>query len=140
MHSNGTSIAFSDVVGMTSPTVLTNVSLFTGNRSKWSVHNRKDVSTPHRKKTIGVRDPGEMGVTKEYDKATHATLEALHILANSDAGKKYWQVTYPDGGKTEPTRAAITEFGPPEFNDDSVLETSFMLTITDADDDDFLTA
>jgi hypothetical protein len=95
---------------------------------------------PAVKKLAGQRDPGILNVTKEYDKATHAALETLHTNANAAAGKKFWQVTYPDGGKSAPFQAVVSEFGPPDIDADGNLFTAFQLTITDADDTPFVTA
>lgn len=139
MHSNGCSIAYSDVVGMSSPTTITNLSTLTGNRSAWAMIDRKLVGSAV-KKLAGQRDPGLLTCGKEYDKATHGALETLHTNANAAAGKKYWQITYPDGGKSAPFQAVVSEFGPPDITHDGDLYTLFQLAITDADDTPFVTA
>jgi hypothetical protein len=138
MHTNGCSIAYSDVDAMTSPTTITELSSLTGNRSAWAMIDRKLVGADV-KKIAGQRNPGVLTITRGYAKATHAALDVLHAAANAAAGKKFWQITYPDGGKSPSFQAVVAEFGPPDITHDGDLMTTFQLCITDADDVGFIT-
>jgi hypothetical protein len=132
MHSNGCTLKYADTFAMTSPTSITELSSIVPTRSKINPHARKLVESRTIKKLPGRRDAGSVVVTCVYEKVQHAALEAFHV-ANPPTSK-FWQQGFPDSGK-HTARAYISEFGPPEVNEDNELETVFELTYDNADDD-----
>jgi hypothetical protein len=134
MHSNGTIVKYADTSAMTSATTISNLSHVAPGNSVWSRHDRKLIASKVRKRTAGVRSPGDWTVTAEYDKTQHAALTVLHELGDASGGVKYWQIEYPDGGKSDPARGFICDLAPPEANDDGILETVFAICFTEGED------
>lgn len=131
MHSNATAIKYASDLAMTSPTSITGLIKIVPARSKVNTHDRKQVNTRLVKKAGGRRDPGSYQVHVEFEKVQHAAIEVLHKAFT----EKFWQIDYSDGAKDKLGNCLVTEWGPPEINEDNILEAIYEVTCIDGDDD-----